>query len=226
MNRGSTDTGSRIWPSWPSMTWVWPKTLVTAAVAAAHGQVMTAGGQSSPWNASRWSQSTSRGPRPARSTSNACRVGWPQVPTRVTVRVPMTKRHSWFAVLFHTRPPVGPQMMARLEFMLAVLTAQGASTAAAMTYAALIDRHIVGSGLQEAEEARMSRRHGLDDDASLAATLAAVRDLAAAGGRYPLLTSWLAEPAGPSADEQFHLGLGFLLDGIAAQLPSSTGPAG
>ena len=130
----------------------------------------------------------------------------------------MIKRHPWYAVLIHTRPPVGPHMMQRLEFMLQVLTAQGVSTAAAMTYAALIDRHIFGSGLQEAEEARMSRRHGLDDDASMEAAMGAVHGLAAASGQYPLLTSWLASPAGSPADEQFDLGLGFLLDGIAAQL--------
>jgi AcrR family transcriptional regulator len=136
----------------------------------------------------------------------------------------MTKRHPWYAALFHTRPPAGPHMMRRLEFMLAVLTAQGATTAAAMTYAALIDRHIFGSGLQEAEEARMSRRHGLDDDASLMAALAAVHDLAAASGLYPHLTSWLADPVGPSADERFGLGLGFLIDGIATQLPAASPP--
>jgi AcrR family transcriptional regulator len=130
----------------------------------------------------------------------------------------VTKRHPWYAALFHTRPPAGPHMMARVEFMLSVLTAQGASTAEAMTYAALIDRHIFGSGLQEAEEARMSRRHGLDDDAGLTAALAAVHDLAAAAGRYPNLTRWLAQPAGAPADEQFDLGLSFLLDGIAARL--------
>jgi AcrR family transcriptional regulator len=129
----------------------------------------------------------------------------------------MIKQHPWYAMLIHTRPPVGPHMMRRLEFMLEVLTAQNASTAAAMTYAALIDRHIFGSGLQEAEEARMSQRHGLDDDASLAAAMAAVHDLAEASGRFPHLASWLAQPAGPSADERFDLGLGFLLDGIANQ---------
>jgi AcrR family transcriptional regulator len=136
----------------------------------------------------------------------------------------MTKRHPWYSQLIHTRPPAGPHMMQRLEFMLAVLTAQGATMATAMTCAALIDRHIFGSGLQENEEARMTSRHGLDDPASMHAALAAVRDLAAAGGRYPLLASWLAQPAGPSADEQFSLGLGFLLDGIASLLPR--GPSG
>jgi AcrR family transcriptional regulator len=133
----------------------------------------------------------------------------------------MIKRHPWYAVLFHTRPPAGPRTMARLEFMLAVLTERGASPAAAMTYAALIDRHILGSGLQEAEEARMSQRYELDDPGTMAAALATVHDLAAAAGRYPVLTRWLADPAGPPADEQFKLGLSFLLDGIAGRLPAT-----
>jgi hypothetical protein len=67
----------------------------------------------------------------------------------------------------------------------------------------------------------MSQEHGLDDDTALvtamATAMATVHDLAAAG-RYPHLTSWLAHPSGPSADEHFDLGLGFLLDGIATRL--------
>src|SRR5690242_7819352 len=84
-------------------------------------------------------------------------------------------------------------MMRRLEFMLQVLAAQGASVADAMTYAALIDRHIFGSGLQEAE---MNRRHGLDDPASMAAALAPVHELAAASTRgWP--SGWPTRPARP-----------------------------
>jgi AcrR family transcriptional regulator len=130
----------------------------------------------------------------------------------------MTTRHPWYAALFHTRPPAGPHLMERLEFMLAVLAGQGASSADAMTYAALIDRYIFGSGLQEAEEARMNRKLGLDDEAVLRSAMAAVHDLAAASGRFPLLAGWLAHPSGPSPEEQFRLGLGFLLDGIARRL--------
>ena len=88
----------------------------------------------------------------------------------------MTKRHPWYSALIHARPPAGPHMMRRLEFMLTVLTAQGATTATAMTWAALADRHIFGSGLRESEEARTSSRHGLDDAASMPAALAAVHD--------------------------------------------------
>jgi len=134
----------------------------------------------------------------------------------------MTKRHPWYPALFHTRPPAGPHMMARLEFMLAVLAERGATLAEAMTFAALIDRHIYGSGVQEAEEARMSRKHGLEESAAMASAFAAIRELAAASGRYPNLSAWLASPAGPSADEQFELGLSFLLDGIASQLPEAS----
>ncbi|MBO3749402.1 TetR/AcrR family transcriptional regulator C-terminal domain-containing protein [Streptosporangiaceae bacterium NEAU-GS5] len=129
----------------------------------------------------------------------------------------MTVRHPWFAQLVHTRPPSGPRRMRRLEFMLDVLVRQGADVATAMTYAALIDRHIYGSGLQEAEEARFSRDHGLDDTAALYAAFATLHAQAAADGDFPHLTRWLAHPAGPSVDDQFALGLDFILDGIAAR---------
>jgi hypothetical protein len=115
--------------------------------------------------------------------------------------------------------------MERLEFMLRVLTAQGASIAEAMTYGAMIDRYILGSGLQDAEEARMSREHGLDDEAALMSAMNTVHDLAAATGRLPHLTSWLAYPSGPSPEEQFSLGLGFLLDGIARCVAGAENPA-
>ncbi len=133
----------------------------------------------------------------------------------------MLGRHPWYALLVHTRPPAGPHLMRRLEFMLAVLVRQGATVAEAMTYAALLDRHVFGSGLQEAEEARFARRYGLDDGATLYAAMATLRDLAAADGNMPHLTGWLARPEGATADEQFLLGLGFLLDGIARRLSAS-----
>jgi hypothetical protein len=130
----------------------------------------------------------------------------------------MIKRHPWYAQLIHTRPPAGPHMMRRTEFMLAVLAGVGVEVAAAMTYAALLDRHVFGSGLQEAAEAEFDRRAGLTGPAEFVAAIATVHELAAADGRLPHLTSWLARPTGPDPDEQFELGLTFLLDGIAARL--------
>ena len=68
---GVTETGRRMWPSWHRAVRVRPNTSVTVAAAAGHGQVTSAGGSSSPSKGSRWSQTTSSGPRPARSTSKA-----------------------------------------------------------------------------------------------------------------------------------------------------------
>ena len=127
-------------------------------------------------------------------------------------------RHPWYAELAHTRPP-GPHAMRRLEVMLAALTGGGATVADAMTYAALVDRHILGSGIQQAEEARTRARHRLTDDAAFVGALTAQRELAAASGA-PLLAGWLAHPTGPTPDAQFELGLDFLLDGIATRLPA------
>lgn len=121
----------------------------------------------------------------------------------------MIARHPWFPALFHTRPPAGPNAMRRMEFTLTVLRGAGASSTDAMTYAAMIDRHVLGSGMQEAVEG------GPVDPA----VFAAVRDLAAARD-LPNFTEWLAAPAGPTPEEQFELGLGFLLDGIAARITS------
>jgi AcrR family transcriptional regulator len=129
----------------------------------------------------------------------------------------MIARHPWYALLFHTRPPAGRHQMRRLEFMLAVLVRRGATVADAMTYAALIDRHIIGAGLQEAEEARFNRRHGYDDDTKLDEAFAAMHAHAAADGGLPHLTTWLAHPQGPTPDAQFALGLDFILDGLASR---------
>jgi AcrR family transcriptional regulator len=119
----------------------------------------------------------------------------------------MIGRHPWFPRLFHTRPPAGPNVMRHLEFKLVVLTGAGASLADAMTYSAMIDRHVLGTGMQEEIEG------GPVDPALFETvhTLAVARDL-------PLLSEWLSAPIGPPAAEQFELGLGFLLDGIAARL--------
>lgn len=130
----------------------------------------------------------------------------------------MVMRHGWFAQLVYSRPPLGPSMMRRTEAILQILSGQGASSHEAITYASLIDRHIFGSALQAVEEREMERRYGLENADELSRAITAVRDLAAASGDYPILTSWMADPHVSTPTEQFELSLGFLLDGIAAQL--------
>lgn len=125
----------------------------------------------------------------------------------------MLLNHPWYALLVHTRPPVGPHAMRRMEFMLTVLTGQGASLADAMTYASLLERYVIGSGVQEAQEAVY------EGDLDLA-EVTSMGGLAAQYGDVPLMAQWLAQPSGGDAGAQFDLGLDFLLDGIAARLAS------
>ena len=127
-------------------------------------------------------------------------------------------RHGWYAQLVYSRPPLGPNMMRRTEAMLQILTRRGASTDDAMTYAALIDRHIFGSAIQDVEEREMEQRYGLTSANEVAHAITAVRDLAAASGNYPILSAWMADPRVATPTEQFELSLGFLLDGLAGQL--------
>lgn len=130
----------------------------------------------------------------------------------------MVNRHGWYAQLVHTRPPLGPNMMRRTELVLRILTDRGASLADAMTYAAIIDRHVFGAALQAAEEEAMFRRFGLTDERSVAAAITEAGPLAG-GGEFPLLAAWMAAPAVTSPDAPFQLTLTMLLDGIAARLP-------
>jgi AcrR family transcriptional regulator len=130
----------------------------------------------------------------------------------------MIKRHPWYAELVHTRPPAGPHQMRRVEFVLSLLTEHGATLPRAMTQSAMLDRHVFGSGLQEAVESHYEPEH----------RRTMITDMRTrAAGRFPKLAEWLAAPTGPPPDEQFELVLGFLLDGIASQLPTeqATPPA-
>ena len=130
----------------------------------------------------------------------------------------MVKRHLWYAQLAPTRPPLGPHMMRRTEYLLQVLIRQGATVADAMTYVALLDRHIFGSAQQEAEELAMRRRYGLHTPEQLTEAITAARDLAAQSGRHPALTAWMNTPSGATMDDQFTLSLGFIIDGIRSRL--------
>lgn len=142
--------------------------------------------------------------------------------TLATASWAMAKRHIWYAQLVHTRPPLGPNMMWRTEFILGVFIGQGAPIGEAMTFAALLDRHIYGSALQEAEERAMRQRYGIEHAQKLTAAITAVRELAVADGQYPNVARWMATPTGATLDEQFELSLGFLIDGIAARLSDPT----
>lgn len=137
----------------------------------------------------------------------------------------MVMRHRWYARVVHASPPLGPHMLGRTECVLEILTGQGATPAEAVTYAALVDRHVFGGALQAAAERDLTDRYGLSSTDEVAAAISAARELVAADGRYPLLASWMASPTLATPLAQLELSLGFLLDGIARRLPGPSVPA-
>src|SRR5262249_7330445 len=132
----------------------------------------------------------------------------------------MVRRHTWYAQLVHTRPPLGPNMLRRTERILTILTGEGATDAEAMTYAALLDRHVFGGALQAAGERDLRTRYALWSPAEEAAAIDSARALVASD-EYPILSRWTASPTITWPDDEFELSLGFLLDGIAARLGST-----
>ncbi|MCP2164008.1 TetR/AcrR family transcriptional regulator [Goodfellowiella coeruleoviolacea] len=137
----------------------------------------------------------------------------------------MVKRHPWFAELVHSRPPASPNACRYQEFYLATFARLGQDLARSVSFYRLIDGHVLGLALQQVEEQKMWRHNSFT-------SLAEVRDTARAwwgpmneDGPYPNLVRLMrgyfdggdGAPS-PGVDEQFELGLGCLLDGIAARL--------
>lgn len=143
--------------------------------------------------------------------------GWPDLRAVAMETWAMAKRHLWYAQLAPTRPPLGPHALRRTEFLLRLLVERGADLGRAVAFAALLDRHVLGSAQQVAEEHAMRRRLGLDTPQRLTEAVTAAQGLAEQGG-HELLARWMKAPTGPDMDEQFEISLTFLLDGIEAEL--------
>lgn len=130
----------------------------------------------------------------------------------------MVRRHPWYARLVHTRPPLGPNTLRRTEAALTLLVSAGFDVPEALSYLAMLDRHICATAAFLAEEEAAIVHSGIAGDD----VTAAIRDLSAtvaAAGDFPLLLSWMARPSGPDVEEQLVRGLDFLLAGIAGRLP-------
>ena len=130
----------------------------------------------------------------------------------------MAHRHLWYAQLVHTRPPLGPNTMRRTEAVLRLLVGAGAAVPEALSYLALLDRHVFSAAVVDAEERRMAQSYGIENADDLMAAIRETRRSVTDPQLYPLLSGWMAAPTGPTTDEQVEQALGFTLDGIGRQL--------
>ncbi|MBG0816512.1 TetR/AcrR family transcriptional regulator [Planomonospora sp. ID82291] len=115
-------------------------------------------------------------------------------------------RHPWSAALLG-RPMLGPNVLARSEFLYATLLDAGVVEPHLTAAAYGLSNYVIGSGLMQAT---------WPADAEQETRRAAREHLQANGGRYPALAAYGPLVAEGDRDTGFALGLVWLLDGIQA----------
>jgi AcrR family transcriptional regulator len=133
--------------------------------------------------------------------------------------------HPWFVELLGGRPHQGPNALAYLEALFAVLdTAPGVRNIDWLMRAArTISAYIIGALRSEANEWRTELDTGMDKTQWQTANAPYLYRMIATG-RFPHLENVIRDATHPPADEIFEQGLDTVLDGIAALLTSPPQP--
>ncbi|MEA3531722.1 TetR/AcrR family transcriptional regulator C-terminal domain-containing protein [Nocardia implantans] len=126
-------------------------------------------------------------------------------------------QHEWLADLLGGRPQLGPHALARGEAVIAAL--DGVDVDLVMPVVTAVDAYVIGAVRREIAERRAERATGMDEKQWQAA-YGPYLQRAFATGRYPALATVIRDAAHLDADQTFHTGLEFLLDGIEARIPS------
>ncbi|GAA2084966.1 TetR family transcriptional regulator ActII [Streptomyces albiaxialis] len=126
-------------------------------------------------------------------------------------------RHPWAAGLAVTRPLMGPNALARAEFVHAALVRAGFDGTALASAAALVTQQVTGSVATQT-----AWPDGAEDGRARGAFAERLRE---AADRYPTLAAH-ATPARSDWDTHFEAGLALLLDGFAAHAARTQPPPG
>ncbi|WP_225726497.1 MULTISPECIES: TetR/AcrR family transcriptional regulator [unclassified Nocardia] len=126
-------------------------------------------------------------------------------------------RHTWFASVAATRPPLGPNALRHLEFSLSVIDGLGPDIGRLAGVLAAINSYVMGFVLGELAEEETRRRGGLSEE-QWRATVGPYVERVVASGRYPTFNRFVTEAGDLNGTENFEFGLDCLLDGIAARL--------
>ncbi|QIS12156.1 TetR family transcriptional regulator [Nocardia arthritidis] len=124
-------------------------------------------------------------------------------------------RHEWLADLIGGRPQLGPNALARGEAVVAAMS--DIDVDSVMPVIDAVNAYVIGAVRREITERRAERTTGMDKtqwQAAFGPYL--VRTFAT--GRYPTLATVIRDAAHLDADQTFHTGLDFLLDGIQARI--------
>jgi AcrR family transcriptional regulator len=122
-------------------------------------------------------------------------------------------RHPWSAALL-SRPMLGPNVLARSEFLYATLLEAGVTESHLTAAAYGLSNYVIGSGLMQAT---------WPTDAEQEVRRAAREHLQANRERYPALAAHGPLVAEDDWETGFALGLAWLLDGIQANITAAGG---
>ncbi|RLK62012.1 TetR/AcrR family transcriptional regulator [Actinokineospora cianjurensis] len=124
-------------------------------------------------------------------------------------------RHEWFADLIGGRPQLGPNTLATSEAVLSAM--DGVDLGTVVPAVAAVNAYVVGAVRREITERRAERASGMDKE-QWQATFGPYLRRTFATGRFPALSALVHDGPHLDADQTFHAGLDFLLDGIAARV--------
>ena len=131
----------------------------------------------------------------------------------------MAQRHAWLTEVGIHRPPLGPNILAKVEATLQALDGQGLTELEMNHFTALILNYVRGSARAALDAREVERQSGMTDEQWWALNAELLEGLMDPS-RYPTTTRVgqaykAAEQAGLDPVSDFEFGLQRLLDGIA-----------
>jgi AcrR family transcriptional regulator len=153
------------------------------------------------------------GERPPRSP------GWRAELRGIGVRYrALVLRHPWVLGVSASRPPLGPNVLANTERLLAAMDGQGIGIDAMARLGWTVMAYVRGYVMSEIAEAETIRRTGVTEDQYRSAVGPYLMGVVAEG-RHPLLRRFILDAEDhPDPDHVFETGLDRVLDGIAVDL--------
>lgn len=126
-------------------------------------------------------------------------------------------RHPWALPLAASRPSLGPNALAIVEFALTALHHLGLDVTAMSQMFSTVRVYVLGSVQSELAEAETQRRTGLGEEEWRAAVAPYVRQVVESG-RYPNWSRLVVDGEDVDPEKSFCFGLDRVLDGLASYL--------
>jgi AcrR family transcriptional regulator len=144
-------------------------------------------------------------------------AGWREALTAIAQRTrEVWQRHPWIASSIGERSAFGPNSMRHAEQSLAALNGLGLEGPEAFAVLAAVDDYTLGHTMRQVGQEAALGRAGIDAEEWRRSMEPYWREMIATG-EFPRLAKLVDVEWELFADERFELGLGWILDGIAAR---------